>query len=109
LGIDYVQAENVTDRYAGRKSNQVFIDLMNRHNGERVAADVEVFHKGRRIGAGKTRDSTNDTNDMFGIALKGGEDHELRIVRKGNEPLIRKFRTSGREDERVEVFIDESR
>jgi hypothetical protein len=109
LGIDYVQAENVTDRYAGRKANRVFIDLMDRPGGERVAADVAVFLKGKRIAGGKTRDATNDTNDMFGIALKGGEDHELRIVRKDNEPLIRKFRTSGREDERIEVFIEATR
>jgi hypothetical protein len=109
LGIDYVQAENVTDRYAGRKANRVFIDLLDRPGGERVVADVEVFYKGKNIAGGKTRDATNDTNDMFGIALRGGEDHELRIVRKDNEPLIRKFRTSGREDERIEVFIEASR
>ena len=28
LGIDYVHAKNVTDRYAGKKTNRVFIDLL---------------------------------------------------------------------------------
>ena len=106
LGIDYVQAENVTDRYAGRKANQVFIDLMDRPGGKRVAADVAVFHKGKRIAGGKTRDATNDTNDMFGIALRSGEDHELRVSLSENDVLIRKFRPSGKADERIEVFIE---
>ena len=106
LGIDYVQAENVTDRYAGRKANRVFIDLVERPGGERVAADVEVFYKGKRIAGGRTRDATNDTNDMLGVSLKGGDDYQLRIVGKDNEPLLRKFRPSGMEDERIEVFIE---
>jgi len=106
LGIDYVQAENVTDRYVGKKPNRVFIDLVERPGGERVAADVEVFYQGKRIAEGRTRDATNDTNDMFGIALKGGDDHQLRIVRKAHEPLVRTFRPTGMVDERIEVFIE---
>jgi hypothetical protein len=93
------------DRYAGRKAKRVFIDLVERPGGERVAADVEVFNQGKRIAGGRTRDAKNDTNEMFGIALKGGDDHQLRIVGKDHEPLVRKFRPSGREDERIEVFI----
>ena len=106
LGVDYVHAENVTDRYAGRKSRRVFIDLIQRPGGKRVAAGVEVFCKGKRIAAGRTRDATNDTNDMFGIALRSGEDHELRVSLSENDVLIRKFRPSGKADERIEVFIE---
>ena len=106
LGVDYVHAENVTDRYAGRKTRRVFIDLIDRPGGDRVAANVEVFCKGKKIAAGRTRDSTNDTNDIFGIALRSGEDHELRVALSGNAVLIRKFRPSGKEDERIEVFIE---
>jgi hypothetical protein len=106
LGVDYVHAENVTDRYAGRKTKRVFIDLIERPGGDRVAANIEVFCKDKKIAAGRTRDSTNDTNDMFGIALRSGEDHELRVSLSDNNVLIRKFRPSGKEDERIEVFIE---
>ena len=109
LGIDYVHAENVTDRYVGRKTNRVFIDLLARPGGERVAADVEVFWKGKRIASGRTLDSTNDTNDMFGVALKVGEEHELRVALRENKVLIRNFRPSGKEDERIELFIEKRR
>ena len=106
LGIDYVHAKNVTDRYAGKKTNRVFIDLLAHPEGGRVAADVEVFCKGKRVASGRTRDSTNDTNDMFGIALRSGDEHELRVLLSDTDVLIRKFRPSGKEDERIELFIE---
>ncbi|MCP4848554.1 MAG: transglutaminase domain-containing protein [Verrucomicrobiaceae bacterium] len=109
LEVDYVHAENVTDRYAGKKTRRVFIDLVQRPGGERVAAGVEVFCKGKRIAAGRTRDATNDTNDMFGLTLISGADHELRIVLSDKEVLTRKFRPSGKEDERIEVFVETPR
>ena len=106
FSIRYVNAINVTERYSGKKINRVFIDILTRPGGKRVAANVEVFHKGRKIAAGKTRDSNNDTNDIFSIKLNSITEHQIRIATGGNKVLVRKFYPSGKVDERIELFIE---
>ncbi len=107
LRIGYVQAENVTDRYTGETGKRVFLQLFGRPGGGRVAADVEVWRGGEKVGAGRTRDASNDTNDMLGLPLEGGVEYRLKIARPDGEVTWRTFTPSGDEDEQIEFFLGE--
>ncbi len=107
LRVDYVQAENVTERYTGKIGRRVFIQLFDKPGGKRVAADVEVWSGGKKIAGGRTRDAVNDSNDMLGFPLKGGVEYELRCPLPPGEVLIRKFTPSGKDDEQIEFYLAE--
>ena len=107
LGIDYVSAENVTDNYTVKTSRRVFIQLFNKKGGDRVAARVEVWKNGLKVGGGETRDENNDTNDMLALSLKKGDDYKLRIISEKSGLLLRPFVVSGKDDEQIFFYIKE--
>ena len=107
LGIDYVFAENVTDNYTGNVGNRVFIQLFDKPGGERVAADVEVWMSGSKVASGRTRDSTNDTNDILGLSLKKGMDYELKAAIKKDKDWSKSFNVKGERDEEIQFFLSE--
>ena len=107
LGIDYVFAENVTDNYTGNVGNRVFIQLFDKPGGERVAADVEVWTSGSKVASGRTRDSTNDTNDLLGLSLKKGMNYELKASIKTDKHWTKLFIVKGERDEEIQFFLSE--
>ena len=107
LGIDYVFEENVTDNYTGNVGNRVFIQLFDKPGGERVAADVEVWMSGSKVASGRTRDSTNDTNDMLGLSLKKGMNYELKASIKKDKHWTKLFIVKGERDEEIQFFLSE--
>jgi hypothetical protein len=107
LGIDYVFAENVTDNYTGNIGSRVFIQIFDKPGGERVAADVEVWMSGSKVASGRTRDSTNDTNDMLGLSLKKGMDYELKAAIKKDKDWSKSFNVKGERDEEIQFFLSE--
>ena len=107
LGINYVSAKNVTDKYTEKTEKRVFIQIFKQKGGSRVAAQVEVWRKGEKITSGKTRDERNDTNDMLALSLEKGSDYELKIISDEPRPEIRSFSVSGSDDEQISFYLFE--
>jgi hypothetical protein len=102
-----VHAVNVTDRYTGATEKpdprQVFVQVFRKRGGERIAVDVEVFHGDRLIAKGRTRDTTNDSNDMLAIPLEPGKEYVLKVA---SEDFAKAFTPSGKEDEAVTFHLE---
>jgi len=107
LGIDYVFAENVTDNYTGNVGNRVFIQIFDRPGGERIATDVEVWMNGTKVASGRTRDSTNDTNDMLELSLRKGTSYVLKSAFKKDKGWSKSFSVNGGKDEEKQFFLSE--
>jgi len=102
LKIDYVKAENVTDRYTKKKTEgRIFVQVFEKKGGKRLAVDIEVFDGEKSILKARTKGVESDNNDMLTAKLKGGKDYEISI--SGGER--RKFKPSGKEDEQIEFYL----
>jgi len=102
-----VHAVNVTDRYTGGAAKpdprQAYLEVFRKPGGERVAVDVEVFLGDQTVGKGRTRDTTNDTNDKFALSLEPGREYVLKVP---SANFAKAFTPSGKEDETIAFFLE---
>ena len=103
LKVDYVNAFNVTDSYARSTSHRVFLQVFERPKGGRTARSVIVLKGGKEVAKGRTRDATNDTNDMLAVELKAGE-YTLQIEGRDD---AQSFTVRGTKDEEHRFFLSE--
>ena len=110
-GVDYVSAVNVTSRYipAGAKPQdkpRLLVRVLEGAGGERVVRSVELIdradlEKGLR---GRSRDESNDTNDILTFKVEKGRAYELRIL-DGERVLSREYRCGGDRQDVVSIFL----
>ena len=103
--IDYVNAIDVTERYAETINDKVYVDVFTESDGQRVAQTVEVWLDDKKIAEGRSRDTTNDTNDRLGFALNAGREHELRVVDGGKVVTTKNIVPKGEGDVIVDLFL----
>ena len=97
----------MTDNYTGNLGNKVFIQIFDRPGGERIATDVEVWMNGSKVASGRTRDSTNDTNDMLELSLRKSASYVLKATLKKDEGWSKSFSVNGEKDEEKQFFLSE--
>ncbi|MBA71965.1 MAG: hypothetical protein CMO73_04765 [Verrucomicrobiales bacterium] len=60
-----------------------------------------------KVASGRTRDSTNDTNDMLELSLKKGSNYVLKATLKKDEDWSKSFSVNGGKDEEKQFFLSE--
>ncbi len=103
LDIDYVSARNVTKYYTDRKT--VEIKVLDRPNGNPVAAVVTLCLDGELYARGVTGAASKDGHDVLRLEIPGEETYEVEIVPSGAEAVRRAFRTSNEDNQKVTVFL----
>ncbi len=98
---------NVTDRYTGSlerpDARQVYLQVFRKRGGDRIAIDIEVLHGEKIIATGRTRDITNDSNDMLSVPLEAGKEYLLKIP---SENYAKAFTPNGQEDEAHAFYLE---
>ena len=109
LKIDYVNAVDVTDRYAPKAEpgpkHAVGIDVFTRPGGERIATPIKILRDGEAVAEGTTHGSDKDTNDLLEVELEPGDNYQIQITRPGAEPILKPFKSSGKANQRLEFFL----
>ncbi|HKX62932.1 MAG TPA: transglutaminase domain-containing protein [Verrucomicrobiae bacterium] len=86
--VAWVNAENVTDRYATKtntdtNSLRLQVKVLERTGGPRVAAKVTVTDVGARKLEGTSRGENADLNDILPFELRRGRTYEVCVEREG--------------------------
>ena len=84
------------------EAGRAFVQVFDKKGGKRIAVDVEIFDGDQSLLKAKTKGEESDTNDMLAVKLKGGQEYAISI--RGGER--RKFKPAGKEDERIEFYLD---
>ncbi|HLU49040.1 MAG TPA: hypothetical protein VK116_13185, partial [Planctomycetota bacterium] len=100
--IDWVPAVNVTDRYASEKKEpetkaRLLIDVLAEIGGPRIASTVELVDADDpdKVLRGRSRDPSNDTNDILAFEVDPDKRYEVRIL-DGDRVIVRKeYRCEG--------------
>ena len=110
-GVDYVSAVNVTSRYipAGAKPQdkpRLLVRVLEGEGGERVVRSVELIDRAdlEKVLRGRSRDESNDTNDILTFKVEKGRAYELRIL-DGERVLSREYRCGGDRQDVVSIFL----
>jgi len=94
--INYIYAENITERYLkGDRKKKVVnlaVRVFDKPDGKRVEADVQLYHNGKLIAEGKTLDARHDMNDILNFSVKSGEEYKINI-KYGDTKLGKKINT----------------
>jgi hypothetical protein len=104
LKIDYVKAQNVTQRYMKKAAeDRVFIQVFERKGGKRVAVGISIYSGKKLVSEGTTKGDESDTNDMLATKLRGGTEYVIQMKGGGS----RNFKPSGKADEQIEFYLEE--
>src|SRR5690606_14017497 len=111
-----VPAENVTARYVALREDQgdrreVRIQVYPREGEARIALDVVIREAGKSepVYEGRSRDASNDMNDILTFMLKADTDYEAALRVPGEaEPIQRTFRSSAAPEQTVALLIEEN-
>lgn len=110
--INYVHAENVTERYISIYKNQQtekiksgmfipvkikFIEPDKKNTDKRIAVNIDVFDSNGQVDGGKTSDSKKDINDILTFILKKNHDYILKYSLEDNKSLEYRFKTKDSE------------
>ncbi|MDG2125093.1 MAG: transglutaminase-like domain-containing protein [Verrucomicrobiales bacterium] len=106
--IKYVQAANVTGRYAKPdvpKPHRTFIQVFAKPGGPRVPCLATISEDGKPITRGTTRGPGHDTNDMLAVALKPGATYSLTITRPDGSTLTQPLKAPQQPDRQITIYL----
>ena len=107
LGDQSVPGINVTDRYTGTlkkpDTRQVYLQVFRARGGDRIAVDIVVLLGDEIVAKGRTRDVTNDSNDMLSVPLEAGKEYVLKVP---SEDYAKAFTPGGEEDEAHAFYLE---
>ena len=113
-GVDYVSAVNVTSRYvpAGARPAEkprLLVRVLEGEGGGRVVRSVELIDRAdlEKVLRGKSRDESNDTNDILTFKVDKGRAYELRVL-DGDRVLSREYRCGGERQDVISIFLTKS-
>lgn len=109
--IDWVPAVNVTQRYTGAAPAEpegqvrVLVRVLDRPNGERVAARVEICDPAEagRCWTGTSRDESADLNNILPFLLRPGVAYTLKVEAAGT--TVTRPLTPGTEAEQITTVV----
>ena len=113
-GVDYVSAQNVTDRYAAKpstsqtNSTRLLIKVMDHPGGKRVAAQITVADPAdaKVQFEGVSKDETADLNDIQSFLVPRNRSYVVKIASSGSS-LRREYASGDREKDLLEVCLDD--
>jgi predicted esterase len=114
-GLDYVSAVNVTDHYtaghgaAAAPQTRLMIKVLDRPQGERVAAKVEVSDASDSSVKfeGSSRGESSDANDILSFEVAPKRTYKI-LAQKDSRHVERTFASASTGHEIVEIYLDGS-
>ncbi len=114
--IDWIPAVDVTKRYIALRRDpgdqvQALVDVWEKPGGQRVSVEVSITAPGNEepLARGRSRDASNDTNDILSLELSPNTDCQIEIRTSPEaEPLLRSLRTSAEPSQRFDFFLEPS-
>ncbi|MBI9032879.1 MAG: transglutaminase domain-containing protein [Bacteroidales bacterium] len=81
--VNYVHAVNVSSRYAVVKDESEKVELAvrvyDKATGDRIAAQVELWHEGMKVATGESKDELHDTNDVLSFTVEQNMEIKLKV------------------------------
>jgi transglutaminase-like putative cysteine protease/predicted esterase len=112
-GVDWVNAVNVTARYARSPAPGVaagprlLVRVRDAASGKRIEADVEVAGRGEPGGIlrGTSRGESADRNDILAFGLEPGRSYDVRVRGRG-AAVTREHRAAAGGERTIDVVLD---
>ncbi|MFK7820349.1 MAG: transglutaminase family protein [Planctomycetaceae bacterium] len=107
-GMKSVNAVNVTHRYlpkAKANASRLMVRVWSSNPKERVAADVKLTAVGQEMQAGRSRDTSFDTNDILAFEVAAKKQYEITVSTKTGATVVQKVSMENRKQVIVDVML----